>query len=230
MVTQDYGKLTQAIEDYLKAIYELTRDKDVTSTSEIADRLSISPASVTSMLKRLDDFRPALVDYQKSRGVQLTTDGEQCALRKIRQHRLIELFLVEILGYSWDEIHEEAENLEHVVSPKLEDHIAKVLGDPKFDPHGDPIPNKDLNLPETNAIPLIKIEPGQRAIVRRVRSSDSGLLKYLGEIGIKPKTIIQMVSLIPFDHTIHLMVEGEIDERVIGEEIGSLVWVEVQHK
>ena len=219
--------LTQAVEDYLKAIYELTQNKEVTGTSEIAEKLSVSPASVTSMLKKLADHRPSLVYYQKSRGVQLSSIGKQCALRKIRQHRLVELFLVEILDYSWDEIHPEAEILEHVISPRLEEQIAKVLGNPEFDPHGDPIPRSDLSLPEDKTIQLKDLKPEQKGIVRRVRSSDSGLLRYLGEIGLKPAAVVTMVSIIPFDQTIHLLVEGKTDECVLGEEIGNIVGVEI---
>ena len=227
MTTQECEGLTQAVEDYLKAIYELTLSKEVTGTSEVAEKLSVSPASVTSMLKKLADHRPPLVYYQKSKGVQLSSAGKQCALRKIRQHRLVELFLVEILGYSWDEIHPEAEILEHAISPKLEVKIAKVLGDPEFDPHGDPIPRSDLSMPENKTIPLKDLEPGQKAIVRRVRSSDSGLLKYLGEIGLRPESVVTMVSIIPFDQTIHLMIEGNLEECVLGEEIGNIIGVEI---
>jgi len=222
-----YGKLSQSVEDYLKAIYELTISKDITSTSEIAERLTVSPASVTSMLKKIAGFRPELIIYHKSRGVQLTVEGKQCALKKIRQHRLVEQFLVEILGYSWDEVHDEAEILEHVISEKLENHISEILGNPEFDPHGDPIPGKDLILPVSNTIQLKNMDPGKKAIVRRVRSSDSGLLKYLGQIGIKPDSHITLVSMIPFDHTIHLLVNDESEECVIGEEIGGVIWVEV---
>ncbi len=226
MTNQECENLTQSVEDYLKAIYELTQKKELTGTSEIAEKLSVSPASVTSMLKKLADNRSPLVYYQKSRGVQLSSVGKQCALRKIRQHRLVELFLVEILGYSWDEIHPEAEILEHVISPKLEEQIAKVLGNPEFDPHGDPIPRNDLSLPENRTIPLKDLQPGQKAIIRRVRSSDSGLLKYLGDIGLKPKSVVTMVSIIPFDQTIHLLVDGKADECVLGGEIGNVIGVE----
>ena len=218
--------LTSAVEDYLKTIYKLTNDKDTTSTSEIAENLTISPASVTNMLQKLAIYDPPLVNYHKSRGVSLTQEGKQSALRKIRQHRLVELFLVEILGYSWDEIHEEAEILEHVISPKLEERISKILGDPKFDPHGDPIPDMSLMIHKSNAIPLAQLKTGQNAKVSQVKSSDAGLLRYLGEMGVMPGTMVSLTSVIPYDRTLHICIDDKV-ERVFGEELGQIIMVDV---
>ncbi len=176
--------LSELIQDYLKAIYELSPGGGPTSTNQIAERLGVAPASVTGMLKRLAGMEPPLVDYQKHHGVQLTDVGQHVSLQVIRKHRLIELFLVKILGYSWDEVHEEAESLEHAVSPLFGERLARLLGEPNFDPHGDPIPDRDLQLPEMQTVSLSEVQVGQHVVVRRVPISNPALLRYLGELGI----------------------------------------------
>src|SRR5690606_1668034 len=138
---------TQATEDYVKAIYELCRSEERATTGRIADMLEVTPASVTGMLKKLSSQEPPLVQYRPHQGVWLTAEGERLALEMIRQHRLLECFLHEALGYSWDEVHDEAERLEHAVSEALTERIAQWLEHPAFDPHGDPIPTRDLELP-----------------------------------------------------------------------------------
>ncbi|NLG99610.1 MAG: metal-dependent transcriptional regulator [Chloroflexi bacterium] len=225
-MTQD-EHLSEAIQDYLKAIYELSpMGGGSTSTNQLADRLSVAPASVTGMLKRLATMDPPLIDYQKHRGVQLTDAGKQVSLRIIRKHRLIELFLVQTLGYSWDEVHEEAERLEHAVSFRFSERLARFLGEPDFDPHGDPIPNRDLHLPAMQTIPLSEAREGQQVKVRRVLSSDPALLRYLGKLGIRPGARLSVLSRVPFDRTIHITVEDDETERVLGSEISVLLQVE----
>ncbi|MGB6422377.1 MAG: metal-dependent transcriptional regulator, partial [Anaerolineales bacterium] len=131
-------KITHTVEDYLKTIYDITSTLDRASTNQLAESLGVAPASVTGMLKKLAEIEPTIVDYQRHRGVALTPEGEKMALEVIRHHRLIEMFLQQILGYKWDEVHGEADRLEHVISEEFEERISKALGDPSHDPHGDP--------------------------------------------------------------------------------------------
>lgn len=219
--------LSEAIQDYLKAIYELSPDGGASSTNQIAERLSVAPASVTGMLKRLATMEPPLVDYQKHHGVQLTEEGKRISLQVIRRHRLIELFLVKILGYSWDEVHEEAERLEHAVSLRFGERLARFLDDPNFDPHGDPIPNSALELPEQMTVGLNEVPAGTRVVVRRVSTSNPSLLRYLGELGVQPNAKLVVETQVPFDRTVHIHVDGSAVPRVLGPEISVLIQVEV---
>lgn len=221
------GKLSESIQDYIKAIYELSPSGEPTSTNQLAERLDVQPASVTGMLKRLSSMEPPLVVYHKHRGVQLTEEGRKASLRVIRQHRLIELFLVKILGYSWDEIHDEAERLEHAVSPRFGERLAWLLGEPDFDPHGDPIPSRDLLLPEMQTIPLSDVAAGQPVRVRRVPTSNPALLRYLADLGIQPGVELVVLVQVPFDRTVHIRVDQNNAERVLGPEISRLLQVEI---
>ncbi len=139
--------LTVSIQDYLKTIYELTENGKSASTNALAKKLDIKPASVTGMIQKLASSKPALVEYQKHQGVTLTKEGRKAALEVIRHHRLLEAWLVQTLGYSWDEVHEEAERLEHVISENFESRIAAAMGNPARDPHGELIPTADLKMP-----------------------------------------------------------------------------------
>lgn len=219
--------LTEAVQDYLKAIYELTTDGGTTSTNQIAERLGVEPASVTGMLKRLSSMNPAMVDYQKHHGVRLTEDGLHTSLQIVRKHRLLELFLVQILGYTWDEVHEDAERLEHAISFRFSDRLARLLGEPDFDPHGDPIPGRDLQLPEMKTVALNLVQPGKRATVRRVPTSSPALLRYLSDLGVLPGAEIIVLSQVPFDRTTHIKVGKDAGEKVLGPEISLLLQVEI---
>ncbi|MGD8457072.1 MAG: metal-dependent transcriptional regulator [Anaerolineales bacterium] len=220
--------LTQSIEDYLKAIYELTRDEGRASTTEMADFLEVTPASVTGMIKKLSKTDPPLVEYQKHQGVTLTEDGLKIALETIRHHRLLELFLYQILDYPWDEVDEEAHQLEHVISEKFEEKIAKALGYPEYDPHGDPIPSKDLTLPHTSSTSLGDLRGGQKALITRVRDTDSELLRYLSERGIVPGSEVSIKDYSEFDGNIHLQLKGKPDTIVLGPRITKQIFVELQ--
>src|SRR5207302_457050 len=161
---------SQAIEDYAKAIYALERrDAEAVSTNALAERLGVTPASASGMVKRLGEL--GLVEHQPYRGVSLTEDGRRVALEVMRHHRLLELYLVETLGVPWDRVHQEAEVLEHVLSEELEELIAAQLGDPKRDPHGDPIPSRDLTIEERESRSLQTLEAGQAGTF--VRGSDA---------------------------------------------------------
>jgi DtxR family Mn-dependent transcriptional regulator len=220
--------LTQSIEDYLKAIYELTRIEGRAATTDLAEYLKVTPASVTGMIKKLSKTDPPLVEYQKHQGATLTKDGLKVALEIIRHHRLLELFLYQILDYPWDEVDEEAHQLEHVISEKFEEQIAKALGNPKYDPHGDPIPGKDLTLPHTSSTSLGDLRAGQKALITRVRDTDSELLRYLSNRGIVPGSEVSIKDYSEFDGNIYLQVKSKQDTVVLGPRITSQIFVELQ--
>jgi DtxR family Mn-dependent transcriptional regulator len=218
--------LSQSIEDYLKAVYELTRDEERASTNALADYLNVAPASVTGMLQKLAGTEPALLEYQKHRGVKLTKQGEKVALETIRHHRLLELFLHQILGYEWDEVHEEADRLEHVISEQFEERIAEALGDPRHDPHGDPIPRIDLSLPKAAGTLLSTLRPGERGRVTRVRDTAPDLLRHLSQMGVVPQAELEVSEFSEFDGNLHIKVKGKRDEIVLGPRITSQVYIE----
>jgi DtxR family Mn-dependent transcriptional regulator len=218
--------LSHAVEDYLKAIYELEEDFGKVSTSALADKLSIAPASVTGMLQKLAEGRPRLVNYERHHGVVLTPAGRKIALEVIRHHRLIELYLAEELGYEWDQVDAEAEKLEHVISEEFEDKIAARLGDPTVDPHGDPIPAKDGTVAAHSRLPLSEAEAGQTVRVTRVRDDDPAFLRYLAELGLCPQASLAIVEKSPFDGPMHVMV-GE-RSHALGKNVTDKIFVEVE--
>lgn len=222
-------QLSESIQDYLKAIYELSSVGEAISTNQISERLAVKPASVTGMVKRLAMTDPPLVLYQKHHGVSLTDEGLRISLQLVRKHRLIELFLVKTLAYSWDEVHDEAERLEHAVSMLFCERLANLLGEPDFDPHGDPIPGRDLQVPSMQTISLTEAPQGREVTVRRVHTSDAALLRYLGDMGIQPGTELTVLDQIPFDHTVHVRIQApqQSDERVLGDEISQKIQVEI---
>ena len=186
-----------AVEDYAKAIYSLEgRSADPVSTNALAGRLSITPGSVSAMLHKLDEL--GLITHVPYRGVRLTDKGRRLALEVIRHHRLLELFLAETLEMSWDRVHDEAEVLEHVISEDLEALIAAKLGNPRLDPHGDPIPTAELELDEPTTRSLDSLEPGDHGTFVRVSDSDPGMLRYLADCGIAPGDRFQVISRQPF--------------------------------
>ena len=214
----------QAIEDYLKTIYDLARTESPVSTSRLAEAREVKPASATSMIKRLAKLN--LVNYAKHRGVVLTNAGKKLALEVIRHHRLLELYLIEALGFGWDEVHEQAEILEHVISEKFEDRIAAILNDPKFDPHGAPIPAKDGTIVYRNTLPLLSLPLDTPAQVARItEDKDVALLRYLDELGLKPNTSITVIHISPFDGPLTLNLNG--DHIIVGYNIATTILVEI---
>lgn len=218
--------LSESVQDYLKAIYDLTQSGNSANTNQIAERIGLSPASVTVMVQRLARLEPPLVVYQKHRGVQLTDEGRHEALRVIRRHRLIESFLLEKLGFPWEEVHAEADRLEHAASDKFVERLSTLLEHPDFDPHGDPIPDQDLNLPPSQTMPLSEVATGAVATVRRVHTSDSELLHYLGGLGVQPGATVRVLDRVPFDDTTTLRVEETRRESVLGAKITNLIQVD----
>ena len=213
-----------AVQDYLRALYQVATQNHLDSrvtTSQLAERLAVRPASVTAMLQKLAATAPPLVDYHKSYGARLTYDGERAALAVVRCHRLLELYLHEKLGYGWDEVHEEADRLEHVISPAMTERIERALGNPTRDPHGHAIPAADLSLPHSTAVPLTMLPPGVPAVVRAVADEDAGRLRYLAEVGLRPGAAIVvdgngegMVSLMLDGHT-RVAVRGDVAAHVL---------------
>ena len=217
--------VTEAVDDYLKAIFEIAGDEGRASTVALAKRLSVAPASVTGMLRKLADQDPPWVQYEKHRGVRLAERGRLRALEVIRHHRLIELFLHDSLDYSWDEVHAEAEKLEHAISETFEDRIAQKLGDPEIDPHGHPIPRKDGTIPERNEIPLLDLAVGTETTVSRVSDSDPDILRYLFGLGIVPGAGIEVTERGPFDGPLILHVADQPEGRALGTRVARQIHV-----
>src|SRR5580693_3628729 len=189
---------TSAIEDYTKAIYALeSRDGDAVSTNALAERLGVTAASASGMVKRMGEL--GLVEHIPYRGVTLTEAGRRVALEVIRHHRLLELYLVKSLGVPWDRVHAEAEVLEHVLSEELEELISAKLGDPTHDPHGDPIPTRDLTIDERKTESLQSLKTGARGVFTRISDSDPEMLRFLAERGIAPGDRLEVVDKQPFD-------------------------------
>jgi DtxR family Mn-dependent transcriptional regulator len=202
-----HAPASEAVEDYAKAIFALQRrEGGPVGTSALAERLGVSPASVTAMLKRMHAMR--LVDHEPYRGVTLTGSGEKVALEVMRHHRLLEAYLSEALGMPWDRVHDEAEVLEHYISEDLEERIATALGDPSRDPHGDPIPDRKLSLGTESGMPLIELEQGEEGTFSRVSDSDPEMLRYLAEQGIRPGVALRVTERQPFGGPLFVEVDG----------------------
>jgi DtxR family Mn-dependent transcriptional regulator len=217
--------LTQSTQDYLKHIYDLSSAGAPASTKDLAARLDVAPASVTGMVQRLANADPPLILYKKHQGVTLTPDGERAALEVIRHHRLLETYLVHALGYSWDQVHEEACRLEHVISEDLEARIAQALGNPAHDPHGDPIPSADLTMPPEQTRPLSSLRTGEDSIVRRVIGEDPPFLRHLEGLGLVPGEAVSVQGYSEFDGNLTLQVRGT--SFVVGPAISDRILVEV---
>jgi DtxR family Mn-dependent transcriptional regulator len=200
-------RTNEGAENYAKAIYHLQgRGEDPVHTNAVAERLGVTPASASAMLKRLAE--EDLVDYEPYHGARLTRKGERVALETIRHHRLIELFLAEVLGMPWDRVHAEAEVLEHHISEELEELIAAKLGQPALDPHGDPIPDRDLELGEDESVSLAELEPGERGTFVRVSDTDASMLRYLAEREIQPGAFLEVTGREPFGGPLMVEIEG----------------------
>lgn len=214
---------SQSVEDYLKAIYKLEKETESgVSNSLLAEEMNVAGASVTNMVKRLSKM--GLVEYESYYGSRLTKAGEKIALEIVRHHRLLELYLKEMMGYSWDEVHEEAEKLEHHISEQFEDRIAELLNNPKYDPHGDPIPGKDGSMPDEHLFSLLEIKEKTPCVIRRVKNQDPELLRYLEKRNLIPGVKIKVSRRDPFDGPVHISVEGE-NSVAIGANVASDIYV-----
>jgi DtxR family Mn-dependent transcriptional regulator len=225
MSHQEPTLISSAVEDYAKAIYALeARDGGPVSTNALADRLGVTAASASGMAKRLGEL--GLVEHQPYRGVSLTDDGRRVALEVMRHHRLLELYLVQSLGVPWDRVHEEAEVLEHVLSEELEELIAAKLGDPTVDPHGDPIPSRDLTIEELPTKSLQTLEPGASGTFTRVSDSDPDMLRFLADRGIGPGDRFEVVEKQPFDGPLFVRFDDQV--HVLGATLARAMRVEVE--
>ena len=224
MAAAEELRRSDAVEDYAKAIYALSRRTGgPVTTNAVAERLGVTPASVSGMVKKLAEL--GLVDHAPYKGMQLTESGERLALEVLRHHRLLELYLVEHLGVPWDRVHEEAEALEHVLSEYLEGRIAAKLGNPTHDPHGDPIPDVDLHIDEGHTRSLADLEPGQRGRFVRVSDSDSGMLRYLDDRGVQLGNRFEVLDRQPFGGP--LTVRFGDAEQVLGGALAEAMRVEL---
>lgn len=213
--------LSYAEENYLKAIYHLSEENgnDV-STNALSDKLQTKPASVTDMIKKL--AAKGVITYRKYQGVSITPEGKKAALMVVRKHRLWEVFLVEKLGFNWDEVHEIAEQLEHIKSPLLIERLDHFLGFPKYDPHGDPIPDAQGEIKLRPKIPVSEMEPGHSTNIVAVRDSDPQLLQYLDKVGINIGMEIQLIEKIPFDGSMQILLQRKKElfiSKVVGDNI-----------
>jgi DtxR family Mn-dependent transcriptional regulator len=222
--------LTQSIQDYLKYIYELNEKGCAASTTELAAKLQFAPASVTGMLQKLASSKPPLVRYQKHQGVTLTPEGERAALEVIRHHRLLETYLVQALGYSWDEVHQEACRLEHVISEDFETRIAAALGHPARDPHGDPIPSQNLRMPQEEIRPLVSLGVGEAGTVKRVANDNPALLRYLSQIGLVPNVRVVVEGVSEIDGNLTVRITDQKTKHVLGTAITRQVFVHKQER
>jgi DtxR family transcriptional regulator, Mn-dependent transcriptional regulator len=200
-------RTNEGAENYAKALYELqAREQAGVGTNAVAERLGVTPASASGMLRRLAD--EGLVEYAPYHGARLTPEGERVALEVIRHHRLLELFLADVLGMPWDRVHAEAEVLEHHISEELEELIAAKLGEPSLDPHGDPIPDRDLALSADDSVPLTELETEESGTFTRVSDSDAAMLRYLAEREIHPGVEIIVKGREPFGGPLLVEVTG----------------------
>lgn len=211
--------LTQSIEDYLKAIYEIETAEGKVTTNSLSEKLNVAPASVTSMMKKLSSKK--LITHKRYQGVKLTKSGTKIALEIIRHHRLIELYLKEALGVPWDKVHEEAEKWEHVISEDIEERIDEFLGFPTLDPHGSPIPKRDGTITSRKCTNLAELETGNIGTIAEVSDHDSRILRYLGERGFYPQTEIRVISSEPFEGPMTIEING--DQHTIGRQIASYI-------
>lgn len=212
--------LTRSVEDYLKVIYHLSSQGGFAATSEIAAQLDVSAPSVSGMVKRLSET--GLIEHVPYRGVQLTAQGRHAALKMIRRHRILEVYLIEQLGYDWDGVHDEAERLEHAVSDKLIERMSGALGNPRYDPHGAPIPTAAGEIEETDLIAVADAPVGQALDLRQVGTEDPARLRYLAEQGLVPGTHLTITDRQPFNGPTTVRLGSGL--RVVGRELAQLLW------
>jgi len=213
--------ITAPIEDYLKAIYDLERSGEAAETNAIARSLAIAPASVSGMVRRLAEL--GLITHERYRGARLTASGRRAALKTLRRHRVIEAYLMEALGYSWDRVHDEAERLEHAASDDLIDRMATAIGEPETDPHGAPIPTREGTLHEPELVALSTLDRGATARVDRVADESAERLRYLAELGVIPGARVEVIAREPFGGPIALRVDDV--SRTIGPELAAQILV-----
>ncbi len=212
--------LTRSIEDYIKTIYELGRDGTPAQTSAIAEVLGVAPPSVSGMIRRLSEV--GLLEHVPYRGVQLTQEGRGAALNLLRRHRIVEAYLTSKLGYDWDSVHEEAERLEHAVSDELIERMAMALGNPRYDPHGAPIPTRDGLVEKTEHVELTDVAVGEVAELKMVSDKNPERLRFIASLGLKPGVTFEVTARQPFRGPTTIKTAGPAGkEQVIGFELAQ---------
>ena len=224
MSAGELPQFTQPVEDYLKAIYELERAGTAAATNDLATQLRVAPASVTGMVRRLADH--GLLTYERYHGVRLTEQGKRVALRTLRRHRVIEAYLVQALGYGWDEVHDEAERLEHAASDDLIDKMARAIGEPNVDPHGAPIPSREGSIEEETYVALSELAVGTNARIMRVADEDPDLLRHLKELALTPGRMVCVLERAPYGGPIEVRANGK--SVVIGTSLAERLLVQSQ--
>jgi DtxR family Mn-dependent transcriptional regulator len=221
--------------DYLANIYRLDQREHKVTTGALAESMHVSAAAASSMLKRLEEA--ALIERSGADGVTLTDQGRLAALQLIRRHRLLEVFLVEVMGFSWDQVEAEAHRLEHSVSAAFEDRMDTLCGYPTHCPHGDPIPTKDGIILEDTSISLVTLSDGQDACIRRVATDDARILRYLSRLGLMPGQQIRLLEIAPFNGPVSLERlsaqnghnSQKLDQQILGHELARLLFVDVDY-
>ncbi|HAJ35290.1 MAG TPA: hypothetical protein DCL15_06310 [Chloroflexi bacterium] len=232
------GITTDGMLDYLAAIYKLggqqTRTTSKVTTSALAEKMHVSPAAVSSMLKRLEES--GFIDRSNADGITLTEQGELAALQLVRRHRLLEVFLVKVMGFTWDQVDAEAHRMEHSISVAFEDRMDQLCGYPTHCPHGDPIPRKDGAMPHEELIAVTELTPGQRGILRRVGNSDARVLRYLAQLKLEPGCKVRMVDVAPFNGPVTLDLwheNGDASQtltQMLGSELASQLFIAVEEE
>lgn len=227
------GITTDGMLDYLAAIYKLgepvDRNGEKVTTSALAEKMHVSPAAASSMLKRLEESN--FVERSSTDGIVLTEQGRLAALQLIRRHRLLEVFLVQVLGFTWDQVDVEAHRLEHSISSAFEDRMDQLCGHPTHCPHGDPIPRKDGALPDEELLSLVNMTPGQRGVLRRVGTNDARILRYLSQLALEPGRSLRLVDLAPFNGPVTLELlngphsDTPITTQMLGSELAAKLFI-----
>lgn len=221
------GLTTDGMLDYLAAIYKIARNQDKVTTSALAERMHVSAAAASSMLKRLEDS--GFVDRSTSDGVKLTEQGHLAAMQLIRRHRLLEVFLIQVMGYTWDQVDDEAHRLQHAISANFENHMDRLCNYPTHCPHGDPIPRKDGTMPIEPLVSVLQLQPGQEGVLRRVDSSDARVLRYLGQLALMPGCKLKLVNAAPFNGPVTLEASDDTMQtattQILGKELADKLFV-----
>ena len=220
------GLTTDGMLDYLSAIYRLGDRLDKVTTTALAEQMHVSAPTASSMLKRLEESH--FVERSSVDGVSLTDQGRLAALQLIRRHRLLEVFLIQVMGFTWDQVDSEAHRLEHAVSPSFEDRMAALCDHPTHCPHGDPIPTKDGHVQDVDAAPLAALEPGETGILHRVTSREAQVLRYLARLGLMPGQSVRLVEIGPFDGpvTVEVLAEdGAAERHILGHQLAGTLLV-----
>lgn len=225
------GLTTDGMYDYLAAIFKLGQEGERVTTTALAEKMHVSPAAASSMLKRLEES--ALIERSAHQGIVLLEQGQLCALQLIRRHRLLEVFLVEVMGFTWDQVDLEAHRLEHAVSAEFEARMDRLCNYPTHCPHGDPIPRKDGSMPEEDLTPMLEMNPGQNGVLRRVGFTDASVLRYLSRLSLVPGQKVRLIERAPFNGPVTLALgpasngsnSQEWQTQILGNELADRLYV-----